>query len=404
LKRIDSKAIVLELDDFRVLEFKRTDKTKFLKAGEDAKPEIFKPGDRISIEASEDQEAYLTAVNVYWEKQGKPEAKETAPKENQPAGGEPVPERSVEMQPPPAPRDADDPGPPKLQRGKPEAAAARPAPREEPPQTAAAAPPPAVPSAPPVPLPGAIPPNAVERVDESLPVHKDDDLIRKAQDKALEFTETLPNYVCREMIARFQSETAPADWRPIDVVSADVVYDKGKEDYRNLKINGKPIKKGMEEMAGSWSTGEFGTILIDLFSPATSADFRFRRTSRTAGMDAKVYDFQVERENSHWNVRTGSQSFQPAYRGSVWIDPKTARVLRIEMQARNMPEEFPLDKVESAVDYEYVRLGSTQQFLLPVHSETLSCQRGTNRCSRNTIDFRNYHKYAGEADIQYEQQ
>jgi hypothetical protein len=58
--------------------------------------------------------------------------------------------------------------------------------------------------------------------------------------------------------------------------------------------------------------------------------------------------------------------------------------------------------VESATDYEYVRIGE-RQFLLPVHAETLICQRGTNICSRNNIDFRNYHKYTGEADIKFEQ-
>jgi len=37
------------------------------------------------------------------------------------------------------------------------------------------------------------------------------------------------------------------------------------------------------------------------------------------------------------------------------LDPKTLRVMRIEMQANHVPEEFPLDKVETAVDYEFVR-------------------------------------------------
>jgi hypothetical protein len=43
-----------------------------------------------------------------------------------------------------------------------------------------------------------------------------------------------------------------------------------------------------------------------------------------------------------------------------------------------------------------------KQYLLPVHSETLTCQRGTNVCSRNVIDFLNYRKYAGEASVTYE--
>ncbi|HJT86938.1 MAG TPA: hypothetical protein VJ732_03755, partial [Bryobacteraceae bacterium] len=204
----------------------------------------------------------------------------------------------------------------------------------------------------------------------------------------------------QEMMSRFESETKPANWRALDVVTMDVVYDQGKEDYRNVKINGKPFDKSMDQLPGAWSTGEFGTLLIDLFSPATAAEFHLRREDRVAGIDAKVYDFDVKRENSHWAIHMASQVYQPAYSGSAWIDPRTGRVLRIEIQARGIPDQFPADHVESATDYEYVRLG-TQQFLLPVHSESLSCQRGTPYCARNTIDFRNYHKYEGQSSIEF---
>jgi len=34
------------------------------------------------------------------------------------------------------------------------------------------------------------------------------------------------------------------------VVSAEVLYENGKEDYRNLAIDGKPVKKSMEEVGG----------------------------------------------------------------------------------------------------------------------------------------------------------
>ena len=71
------------------------------------------------------------------------------------------------------------------------------------------------------------------------------------------------------------------------------------------------------------------------------------------------------------------------------------------MQAKGMPKDFPIDHVESATDYQYIRLGDAQQYLLPVHSESLSCQRGTDYCSRNVIDFRNYHKYSGESIIKF---
>ena len=68
---------------------------------------------------------------------------------------------------------------------------------------------------------------------------------------------------------------------------------------------------------------------------------------------------------------------------------------------RNMPVLFPFDTVETATDYDFVRLAATEQFLLPVESEVLNCQRGSSACSRNKIEFRNYRKFGAESNITF---
>ena len=183
-----------------------------------------------------------------------------------------------------------------------------------------------------------------------------------------------------------------------DLVSAEVIYEDGQESYRNVKINNRPTDKRLQDIDGSWSTGEFASTLVDLFDPASRAQFSSGRWSAISGFRAQVYDFQVRRENSHWRLSVGSQTVIAAYAGSVWVDPNTARVLRIEMQARNIPSDFPMDAVESAVDYSYVLVGE-KSFLLPVHAETLGCQRGSSYCSHNILDFRNYHEFKGDIKI-----
>ncbi len=61
-----------------------------------------------------------------------------------------------------------------------------------------------------------------------------------------------------------------------------------------------------------------------------------------------------------------------------------------------------MDTVESAVDYSFVRIGA-EPVLLPVHAESPGCQRGTNSCSRNRIDFRNYREYTADSKITFDQ-
>lgn len=425
LKQMDNKTISLELADNRVFDFKRNDKTKFFKNGDEIKNPKFNPGDQLSIEGPEDVDHYFTAVNVYWEKganatetakstdknDGVVDTWKDAPSKEAPAKEAPAKEgtssagleSATERAPAAAKPDADDPGPPKLKRGGP-ADPKRERAAEVPVETASAHRP--VVETPVAPPESAGPPAPTIRRngdEDTTPIDRrpEDPVIRKAADAALDFTETLPAYVCQEMMARFQSISRPVNWQALDVVTANLVYENGKEEYKDIAVNGKP-KKNMEETGGAWSTGEFGTVLVDLFSPATAAAFHYRRDARTAGINSKMYEFEVARENSHWAIHMASQTYQPAYKGAVWIDPATSRVLRIEMQAIGFPESFPTDHVESATDYQYIRLGDAKQYLLPVHAETLSCQRDSNYCSRNTIDFRNYHKYTGESNITFD--
>ena len=444
LRRILKDQVVVEADDHRILNFKRTDATHFLKMGSPIKPAELKPGDYIEVESSDDEEGFLTAVNVMWQQDGsakdrqhaaepvetslaksshesakesaKEDAKESAAPEPEQPPAKPASQAAAQA---PAPASADDPnpadlnapakdevksvqidaddqGPPVLKRG---GKAVRKAAEPAPPSGGV----PAGPGTPAAPELSARnePPAADREPPVRGPQRPEEVVIEKAREAAGSFLESLPNYFCQEIMTRYQSESNSKNWQPHDVVSMALVYENGKESYRNLAINGKATKKSIEDLSGSWSTGEFGSVLADVFSPATAADFEYRKESRSAGRASLVYDFSVEREHSHWRIMVASQLITPPYSGSVWIDKETNRVLRVEMQATHIPDAFPSDKVEMATDYEFVRFAD-RQFLVPVHAETLGCQRDTGTCSRNAIDFRNYHRYSGESSITFD--
>ena len=106
------------------------------------------------------------------------------------------------------------------------------------------------------------------------------------------------------------------------MVSAELIYEDTHETYRNVKINDRPTDRALEEIGGSWSTGEFATTLLDLFHPDTDARFQSGGASSIAGFSAQVYDFEVPRERSHWMLHAGSQTLAAAYGGSVWVNAK----------------------------------------------------------------------------------
>ncbi len=227
-----------------------------------------------------------------------------------------------------------------------------------------------------------------------------DQVIADARDAAASFNTDLPNFVVHQATTRYHGSTG-RDWQAIDVVTAEVAVVDGKEDYRNILVNGRP-PQGPVENTGSWSTGEFAVTQEDILNPITAAAFKRRGTDNIAGRDALVYDLAVSHENSHWIiVSAGGRKYNPAYNGSIWIDKETRRVLRIEQRAQDLPGGFTYDKVESVVEYGFVRIEG-KEYLLPTTSGNLACTAASGNCVRNEIAFRNYRKFSSDSDIKYD--
>ena len=443
LRRLDEKLLTLEAEDHRIVRFELSENTKYKKSDLKDKTELktseLKPGDHLTVESVQDEQGYYFALNVIFEKAGSEADRASAnvpdeilkvpgtgpsgtPEDERPhqkrAGSksEEKADKSAANLPAPleipednrprtvviaaeTPSGVDGEAPPKTRRGRP-APRKRTADDDDVQEIAVAKLPPL--------------PNGESRAESEQPQPRaslqrrtadeseqaqEDPLITKARETSESYTETLPNYIATQNTTRYVSTTTKPSWQAQDIVSAEVIYEAGKERYRNLSVNGKKTNKSIEEIGGSWSTGEFASVLIDVFARSTNAVFHSRGSDTLNNRATARFDFFVNQQNSHWTVHGAAQSYRPAYKGAVWIDKETGRVLRIEMQSRQMPQDFPFDKVEMACDYDFVRLGTMTQFLLPVHSENLNCQRGSSICGRNTIDFRNYKKFGSDSTL-----
>ena len=213
----------------------------------------------------------------------------------------------------------------------------------------------------------------------------------------------LPDFFCRQVTTRFESDVPKDGWQARDTITADLTVEHGVESYKNIRVGNQSPKDSMEEVGGNWSTGEFSSLVDGLFNPATHTSFRRLGTETLQGRTTYSYKFDVTRENARWRISVGGQLYYPAYRGTIWVDRETSRVLRIESESRNVPPLFALTKVEEAVDYGFVRLSTPQAFLLPTQAEVLSCEQGSTRCVRNKIEFRNYRKFGAESEIKFDE-
>jgi hypothetical protein len=89
--------------------------------------------------------------------------------------------------------------------------------------------------------------------------------------------------------------------------------------------------------------------------------------------------------------------------GRIWIDRETYRVLRIESQATEIPDGFPITSARRTVDYDWTTI-SDANYLLPSISDVRLTQlyRGTKYESRNVIRFREYQKFGTEVRVSEE--
>jgi len=239
-----------------------------------------------------------------------------------------------------------------------------------------------------------------------------DPFIEKARAAALALTGSLPNYVVKQNTDR-EVQSTGITWKIQDRITAELVYVQGRETLRDVRLNGAPVSDPKLELTGAWSTGQFGASLKGIFALESAAVFHERKPGKVNGREARVYDFSVRRNHSMWALSVPEKLYITAYEGTVWLDPQTARTLKFQIRARNVPQAFPLDQAESSTEYGMVRIGE-KEYLLPTASSALVCNRppavptgrrmgGSSRsCSRNVIQFRDYKQFGTESNISFD--
>jgi hypothetical protein len=399
LRELGEKDLYLEVKDHKILKFRLLAKTQFRdKEGETVRDFLLKPGDQLSVQVNGDDPE--TAVRVILSRTGT-QAERTA-------GGRPFDHDSAKT-----PVEADthsagtmeapaetSSGSKNGDNGEPTITSSTNPPAAEPPQSKLSEPSPG--AAPPRETSASAPAQPVQRAKPApRPSSPDDDIIDAARDASDKLSEGLPNFIVQQNTTRYYSTSFPARWRTLDVVTAEVVSVGGKEEYRNIAVNGKPSNRPVEK-TGAWSTGEFQTTLDSLLSPYTMAAFRKTKDDDLDGRPCFTYFFTVLQENSNWDIHGPDGSMAtPAYSGTVWIDKETHNVMRIEEQTGPMPAGFVFDKAESVVSYGFIRIDA-KTYPLPVHSEILTCQRGTSNCTKNEINFQNYRKFTADSSITFD--
>jgi hypothetical protein len=234
-------------------------------------------------------------------------------------------------------------------------------------------------------------------------------LLDNAREATKGATEGMPDFTVKQIIGRYYSPGGLNNWTLGDRLTVAVGYrQSGQEDYKLLSINDLPYEKtqtkgGYMDAGGTSSTGEFVTVLSSLFAEESQTVFKMVDTDTLRGRRAIVYEYAVKVENSRQTISAPGLTdrvITTGYRGRVWIDRETYRVLRLESIATDIPHNYPVTAASRVIDYEWVKINE-RDYLLPSRADVqLAARQGRDKFySRNDIRFRGYRKFGAEVKI-----
>jgi hypothetical protein len=372
LARSDGNTLSIELADQRVMRFRLDARTRYLPDGDSGRLAAFRVADVVEVTAEEAGKGYFLARSVRFVR--KPTAEEAADILQSPEVSYRQEENAID------------------------GAALDPA--QDTRRLSLVAKPPAI-------LPSA---ELAGADSEHSAAASEDHLIASIRIRVNDAFLRLPNFRAKLVTSMFHSSTKKVKWVPSGVISAEVAYEAGHEEYSDIQVNGKrpataPATGDAEYMRSfnnAWSTGDFETISHCVFSGLEDADFHQAAAERDADGELTVYEFAGGRASTCVAVRSESQVVYPAYRGSLKMRPRTQDVVHVELEATDIPRGFPLDRAERSVDFGVVRVGA-EQYLLPTTGYWFGCYRNSYYCFLNRVDFRDYRHFKSDSNVRFDE-
>jgi len=237
------------------------------------------------------------------------------------------------------------------------------------------------------------------------------ELLERTRNVTLAAANAMPDFIVKQLIRRSVAYGTTTNWIPQDTLSLAVGYRANQgEEYKLLTVNGMPAGEEAKEsrdyskyVKGATSSGvEYISALADIFKPESQAEFHMVDTDVIQGRRTIVYEYSVQKENSHLTLSAGETgaSVTAGSRGRMWIDRELDRVLRFEQIATDISAGFPITAASSLIDYDWVTINE-HKYLLPFHSEILMTRVQPQFVlqSRNDVRFRSYQKFGAELKV-----
>jgi hypothetical protein len=228
-------------------------------------------------------------------------------------------------------------------------------------------------------------------------------IIAEAREYVLNYTKSLPNFICVQVTRRDVDRAGTgSSWYHLDTITAKLSYNGQHEDYEVIMKNDQPVTNvKLEQLGGTVSAGEFGSMMSEIFEPDSQAHFSWDHWATLRGRRTYVFAYDIEQEYSKYHIKEveTNKEIVPAYRGLVYIDRDNKTVTKITLNPYDIPSDFPIHDAHESLDYDLQTIGDVK-YMLPLKAVLTS--KLTRFSTRNEIEFRLYRKFETGSTIKFD--
>jgi hypothetical protein len=215
-------------------------------------------------------------------------------------------------------------------------------------------------------------------------------LLDRVAEYARDHERRLPDFVCTRITRRSQDKSGAGDhWQLLDTLEEEVTFTAGRESYKVLKHNGKPVKPTAHVTSGFRSAGEFGTILAGIFAADSHTTFQWD--------PAGAFRFRVAREHSDYKITQAAKRVAVGFGGLLYPAGDSGAVERLHVET-DEPEGLIVGGVTTDVQFIEVNIAG-QPYRLAGRAETRV--RRQKILLKREMEFRDYHKYTADTSVTF---
>lgn len=224
-------------------------------------------------------------------------------------------------------------------------------------------------------------------------------VLSEVTEYAINYTSRMPDFICTQVTRRYVDPSGMEFWQRQDVITERLTFFDKREDYKVVLINNQPVGDvAHDRLGGATSSGEFGSIMKEIFDPWTQTQFEWERWATLRGRRMHVFSYRVSQPRSRYTILAqGHERLTIGYHGLIYVDRESNTIMKITLEGDDIPAGYPIREVRLSLDYDKTAIAD-QEFILPLKAE-LTSRQGAKLLIKNEVEFRMYRKFGTETTI-----